>query len=52
MKFQGEELDPINVEKFVSNIFGDTQHEKRIKSIANAALGVISSASLIVHRIG
>lgn len=52
MKFQGEALDYFDVEKFVSNIFGDTQHTKRIKSIASAALGVISSASLIIHRIG
>ena len=52
MRFHGEKLDPINVEAFISNIFGDTQHAKRVKSIANATLGVIESASLFVHRIG
>jgi len=52
MKFQGETLNGFDVEKFVLNIFGNTQHQKRVKSIANAALGVISSGSLIIHRIG
>lgn len=52
MKFNGEVLDFFNVEEFVYNILGDTEHCKRVKSIANAALGVIVSASLIVHRIG
>jgi len=33
-------------------IFDKTVHSKRLDSIANAALGVISSTSLIVHRIG
>lgn len=52
MYFQGEELPYFNVENFVSSIFGDSQHKKRIRSIANAALGIISSGSLIIHRIG
>src|SRR5580658_2736761 len=52
MKFQGETLDYFDVEKFVSYIFGDTQHAKRVQSISSAALGVIASASLIVRRIG
>ena len=52
MKFQGQTLGYFNVEKFVSHIFSEQQHAKRIVSIANAALGVIASASLIVHRIG
>lgn len=30
MKFQGEALDYFDVEKFVSNIFGNTQHAKRV----------------------
>lgn len=33
-------------------IFGDSQHAKRIQSISGAALGVLSSSSLIIHRIG
>jgi hypothetical protein len=52
MQFYGELLDPINVETFISKIFDDTQHAKRVKSIANAALGVIVSAFLFVHKIG
>lgn len=52
MNFHGETLDLINVETFVATIFDDTQHVKRIQSIANATLGVIVSASLFVHRIG
>jgi hypothetical protein len=52
MEFYGERLEPINVETFVLTIFDDTQHAKRVKSIANATLGVIVSASLFVHRIG
>lgn len=52
MQFQGETLHYFNVEGFVENIFGNSQHKKRVQSIANAALGVIASGSLIVHRIG
>ena len=36
----------------VSYVFGDSEHKKRIISISNAALGIISSGSLIIHRIG
>lgn len=52
MNFNEEKLDFFNVEDFVSRIFSETEHTKRVKSIANAALGVIASTSLIVHRIG
>ena len=52
MKIQGMQLSSIDIESIVNNIFTDSQHAKRRKSLANAALGVISSASLIVHRIG
>lgn len=52
MLIRGEKLDYLNVQGLVENIFGDTQHAKRVKSIANAALGIVNSASLIVHRIG
>ena len=41
-----------DVHKTLKNIFGDSHHSKTIHSIANAALGVINSASLIIHRIG
>ena len=52
MKFNNETLDYFDVTSILKNIFGKSQHSKRIESIANAALGVIASASLIVHRIG
>lgn len=52
MLIQGERVDYLNIEQTVENIFGSSMHTKRQKSLANAVLGVISSASLIVHRIG
>lgn len=52
MLIQGEQIHSLNVEKIVDNIFGDSEHAKRKQSLANAALGVINSASLVVHRIG
>lgn len=52
MLIQGERVDYLNVEQIIESIFDDSMHQKRQKSLANAVLGVISSASLIVHRIG
>ena len=52
MHIQDEKLDYLNVTQLTQNIFGRTQHAKRIQSLAGAALGVLSSASLIIHRIG
>ena len=52
MKIQGQELNAFDVPSFVTKLLGNTQHSKRIESIANAALGIISSASLIMHRLG
>lgn len=52
MNIQGEQLRSLNVEQIMQSIFSDSMHAKRQKSLANAVLGVISSASLIVHRIG
>ena len=46
------DLNYINVEKITKNIFGKTEHAKRIESISNAALGVIASASLVINIIG
>src|ERR1700681_4605103 len=37
---------------FLSRLFGDDVHAKRVYSLANATLGVISSASLAVNTIG
>ncbi|PCH54956.1 MAG: IS4 family transposase [Legionellales bacterium] len=52
MLFDGEDIGSFDVRSFVDRVFDGSQHSKRIDSIANAALGVISSGSLIVHRIG
>lgn len=52
MLFQGEKLNILDIETVVDSIFDNSEHEKRKKSIANAALGIINSASLIVHRVG
>src|SRR3954470_20773003 len=37
---------------FLSGLFGGDVHAKRISSLANATLGVVSSASLAVNTIG
>lgn len=52
MLFHSERLNCFDVEKFISTIFGEVHHTKRLQSIANAALGVVASASLIIHRVG
>ena len=52
MLIQGERINVIDVQPFVDAIFEDSEHAKRKRSIANAVLGVINSASLIVYRIG
>jgi len=52
MQINGENIDYLNVEQLTHQVFGKTQHAKRIQSIAGAALGVLSSSSLIIHRIG
>ena len=49
---QGNRIYNINVEPMIESIFLDSQHAKRKKSLANAVVGVINSASLVVHRIG
>src|SRR5215467_215029 len=38
--------------QFLSALFGEDVHAKRVYSLANATLGVISSASLAVNTIG
>lgn len=52
MKIQDQTIDYINVYAVILPIFKNYEHHKRIISIANAALGVIASGSLIIHRIG
>src|ERR1700746_467769 len=38
--------------RFLSDLFGEDVHAKRVSSLANATLGVVSSASLAVNTIG
>jgi hypothetical protein len=52
MNINGSIVDSFNVHNIVKRIFGGSEHSKRLQSIANAALGIISSGSLIIHRIG
>ena len=52
MKISGESIDFIDVNTIVESIFQGSQHKKRVQSIARAALGIIESSSLIIHRIG
>jgi hypothetical protein len=41
-----------DIHKFLSSLFGDELHAKRVYSLANATLGVITSAALAIHAIG
>jgi Transposase DDE domain len=43
---------PATSHQFLSALFGEDVHAKRVYSLANATLGVISSASLAVNTIG
>jgi hypothetical protein len=52
MLAQGDRLNTIEIKDVVDTIFSNSEHDRRKQSIANAALGVINSASLIVNRIG
>ena len=52
MRYNNEILEYFDVHSLLKNIFGKSQHAKRVESIANAALGIIASGSLIIHRIG
>ena len=41
-----------DIHQLVDALFGGDLHAKRVASLANATLGVITSASLAVHAIG
>jgi hypothetical protein len=47
-----ERFNFLEVSEFVENIFGETLHKKRQYSLANAALGILTSGSLLLHKIG
>ena len=38
--------------KFVNSVFGEQMHLKRVDSLANAAIGLLQSEELILHKIG
>ena len=48
MLVQGDRLNIINIKGVIDTIFSNSEHDRRKQSIANAALGVINSASLIM----
>ena len=41
-----------HVHRFLDNLFGDSLHAKRVLSLANATLGVVTTASLAINIIG
>ncbi|MGH8624227.1 MAG: transposase, partial [Gammaproteobacteria bacterium] len=41
-----------DIHRFLSSLFGEDVHAKRVYSLANATLGVMASASLAIHAIG
>jgi hypothetical protein len=45
-------ITPESVQHLAEQLFGDTEHAKRVQSIAMAAVGVIHAASLAIHAIG
>ena len=49
---QSKGITFISTHKFLNTLFSEDVHAKRIYSLANATLGVISSASLAVNTIG
>src|ERR1039457_3168732 len=49
---QSKGITFISTHKFLNTLFSEDVHAKRIYSLANATLGVISRASLAVNTIG
>lgn len=47
-----KQLSLDGVRRFLESLFGEDVHAMRVLSMANATLGVLSSASLAVHTIG
>ena len=41
-----------DIHGFLQSLFDEDMHAKRVYSLANATLGVMTSASLAVHTIG
>ena len=49
---QADGITPKSTHQFLDRIFGEDIHAKRIESLANATLGVVSTGSLAVNAIG
>jgi Transposase DDE domain len=49
---QANGITPKSTHQFLDRIFGEDVHAKRIESLANATLGVVSTGSLAVNTIG
>ena len=47
-----KKVDPERVQVFVEEIFGPTQHARRVESLANAVVGITEVAVLSIHAIG
>ncbi len=45
-------LNPKRVTAFVEEIFGETEHAKRVQSLANAVVGITHVTVLAIHAIG
>ena len=41
-----------DISEFITNLYEGDLHAKRVLSLANATLGVLTNASLAVHAIG
>ena len=41
-----------DISEFITQLYGGDLHAKRVLSLANATLGVLTSTSLAVHAIG
>lgn len=52
MRNRSKRRHAIDVDVIIDQIFGDSEHAKRKRSLSNAVSGVLNSASLIIHRIG
>lgn len=52
MKRSKAVLSPEHVERFLDELFSDDLHAKRVRSLADATLGVLHAGALGVHAIG
>lgn len=49
---QRQAINADNISSFLNELFEYDEHAKRVRSLANATLGVIESTSLAVRAIG